>query len=204
MPGKRWSAIIFAIVAVLACDRTARRDPALRDALLRRVSRDQSSMQELAAHIADNTYHQRLAATLRSNAVWLDSVVTDRGWPGVIMADSDGTAAAFLIAQHADSQPAIQCKFFAALRQAVARKDASPMNLAFLEDRIQHAAGLPQVYGTQAAYDSAGTAIQPPVTAPESLDVRRKAVGLPPMAIYLEKMRALNAQLRAMKHAPSK
>ncbi len=141
-------------------------------------------MQALAAHWEDSSYHRALQATLVANAVWLDSVVGTRGWPGIAAADSDGTAAAFLIAQHADSVVAAQRRFLAALRVAVAAQDAPPVNLAYLEDRPD--------------YDTQGNAVAPPVEAPESLDVRRARVGLPPLAAYLEQVNAANARLRAM------
>jgi hypothetical protein len=80
----------------------------------------------------------------------------------------------------------------------VAAKDAPPVNLAYLEDRVRRADGRPQLYATQPDYDTQGNAVAPPVEAPESLDVRRARVGLPPLAAYLEQVNAANARLRAM------
>ena len=179
-------------------------DPALRAALIERAAKDQADMQALAAHWEDSSYHRTLQATLVANAQWLDSVVSARGWPGIAVADSDGTQAAFLIAQHADSVSAAQRRFLTALRAAVAGHDAPPANLAYLEDRVRRADGRPQLYATQPDFDKQGNAVTPPVEAPESLDVRRARVGLKPMAEYLAQMNATNAQLRAMSPPPKK
>ena len=190
--------ICFALLVSLgACQAPERPDPALRTALIQRAEADQRRMQELAAHWGDTSYHGALAITLLDNARWLDSLVATGGWPGFTRVDSDGAAAAYLIAQHADTLPAAQQRFLEALRQAVRDRDARPVDLAYLEDRVRKAQGRPQRFGTQPAYDSAGVAVQPEVESPDSLDILRAAVGLPPMAEYLEQMRAMNARLRA-------
>ncbi len=185
------------VVTLVACQAPNRPDPALRAALIQRAEADQGRMQELAAHWGDSGYHAVLATTLLDNARWLDSLVAAGGWPGFARVDSDGAAAAYLIAQHADTLPAAQQRFLEALRQAVQAEDARPVDLAYLEDRVRKAQGRPQRFGTQPAYDSAGVAVQPEVESPDSLDILRAAVGLPPMAEYLEQMRAMNARLRA-------
>jgi hypothetical protein len=94
-------------------------------------------MQALAAHWGDSAYHHQLSSTLLGNARWLDSLVAARGWPGIVMVDSDGAAAAFLIAQHADTLPQAQERFLAALTRAVHGRDARPRELAGWEDRVR-------------------------------------------------------------------
>jgi hypothetical protein len=49
---------------------------------------------------------------------WLADVVSARGWPGRTMAGEDGAAAAWLLAQHADHDPARQQTVLEALRGA--------------------------------------------------------------------------------------
>jgi len=188
---------LAALLMLGACHQPPKPDPALREALLHRAQEDQSQMQALAAHWDDSAYQHHLSSTLLANARWLDSLVAARGWPGIATVDSDGAAAAFLIAQHADTLPQAQERFLAALNHAVQDRDARPRELAYLEDRVRKAQGRPQLYGTQPAYDSAGLAIQPEVESPDSLDLRRAAVGLSPMAVYLEQTRETNARLRA-------
>ena len=202
-PSRRRPCLIL-FVLLSACHSTDRADPELRAALIARAAKDQREMLDQAAHATDSAYSRRVAATLRSNAEWLDSIVTASSWPGFARVDSSGAHDAFLIAQHSDSSPVPQRHFLEALRAAVTAHDALPQDLAYLEDRVRKAAARPQLYGTQPAYDSSGNAIQPLVETPESLDTRRARVGLMPMAKYLEQMRATNEALRAMQSAPLK
>jgi hypothetical protein len=55
------------------------------------------------------------------NTRWLADVVSARGWPGRALAGEDGAAAAWLLAQHADRDPARQQRFLDALRRAAGR-----------------------------------------------------------------------------------
>lgn len=195
---------LILFVLLTACRSTDSADPELRAALVARATKDQREMLDQAAHATDSVYRRQVTATLRSNAEWLDSIVAAKSWPGFARVDSIGAHDAFLIAQHSDSSPVRQRRFLTALRAAVAAHDALPQDLAYLEDRVRKADARPQLYGTQPAYDSIGTAIQPIVEAPDSLDTRRARVGLMPMAKYLEQMRATNAALRAMQSAAMK
>ncbi|MCC6242497.1 MAG: hypothetical protein IT353_06625 [Gemmatimonadaceae bacterium] len=190
-----------AVACGTAADTTPKPSPddALRAEILARAARDQSQMRALATSPNDSLAQRAMRSTLRDNVRWLDSIVVARGhWPGLTEVDSSGANAAFLLAQHGDSVPEAQARLLDALRQAVTAKEASGSQLAFLEDRVRKAQGKPQLYGTQVAYDTAANPVQPLVEAPDSLDIRRASVGLPPMADYLKHMRDVNAQLRAM------
>jgi hypothetical protein len=123
-----------------------------------------------------------------ANTRWLDELADSRGWPGRALAGEDGAHAAWLLAQHADRRPELQRKFLDMLRAAVAAGDAEPRNLAYLEDRVRVSDGRPQLYGTQ--FTRTGTDFGPaPIEAPEHLDARRAAIGLPPFAEYESEMR---------------
>jgi hypothetical protein len=78
------------------------------------------------------------------------------------------------------------------MRAAVESSEASPANLAYLEDRVRVNARRPQLYGTQ--FEGAGEEFGPaPIEEPHSLDQRRAAVGLQPFAEYQAHMRDLNS-----------
>ena len=124
------------------------------------------------------------------NTRWLGEVLSARGWPGRTLAGEDGAAAAWLLAQHADRDPARQRAFLNALRGAVAEGEASPAHLACLEDRVRVNAGQPQLYGTQFTVID-GQFGPRPVQDPKRLDERRAEVGLEPFADYEARMRAL-------------
>jgi hypothetical protein len=75
------------------------------------------------------------------------------------------------------------------LRGAVADGEASPGNLAYLEDRVRVHDGRPQLYGTQ--FTVADGELQPsPIEDPQRLDARRAAAGLDTFAAYEALMRA--------------
>jgi Family of unknown function (DUF6624) len=64
------------------------------------------------------------------------------------MVGGDGAHAAWLLARHADQDPAFQRRCLELLTQAVASGEAAKIELAYLTDRVL-AEGKPQEYGTQ-------------------------------------------------------
>jgi hypothetical protein len=123
------------------------------------------------------------------NTRWLGELVDARGWPGRALAGEDGAAAAWLLAQHADRDPARQRAFLDALRGAVDRGEASVAHLAYLEDRVRVNAGQPQLYGTQFTITDGQLGPHPIEDAPR-LDERRAEAGLGPFAEYEARMRS--------------
>jgi hypothetical protein len=125
------------------------------------------------------------------NTRWLADVVSARGWPGRTTAGEDGAAAAWLLAQHADRDPARQQRYLDALRGAAGQGEASPSHLAYLEDRVRVNAGRPQLYGTQ--FTETGGEVRPsPIEDPHRLDERRAEAGLEPFADYEARVRTLS------------
>ena len=174
-------------------------DEELRQELLARAEEDQR-VRRLAAP-PKGQYEFRLPDDVAEewrrvdteNTRWLADLVATRGWPGQTMAGEDGAEAAWLLAQHADGDPELQRAFLEALRGAVASGDASPGNLAYLEDRVRVHDGRPQLYGTQ--FTVADGELQPsPIEDPQRLDERRAAAGLDTFAAYEALMRAGRAE----------
>jgi len=174
-------------------------DEELRQELLTRAEEDQR-VRRLAAP-PKGQYEFRLPDDLAEewrrvdteNTRWLADLVATRGWPGRTVAGEDGAEAAWLLAQHADGDPELQRAFLEALRGAVADGDASPGNLAYLEDRVRVHDGRPQLYGTQ--FTVTDGELQPsPIEDPQRLDERRAEAGLDPFAAYEALMRAGRAE----------
>jgi hypothetical protein len=136
-------------------------------------------------------YHPRMRAVHEVNADRLAGILSERGWPGEPQVGQEGAKAAWLIVQHAISRPALQREALEALRMAAARGEAPAMQPALLEDRIRTLEGRRQRYGTQFDWDESGELSPFPVEDPESVDDRRRAVGLGPLD------EAIRAQRRA-------
>ncbi|GAB3262102.1 DUF6624 domain-containing protein [Kineosporia babensis] len=104
----------------------------------------------------------------------LRELLQTHGWPS----DEQAARAAWLIAQHADTQLDVQRLALHLLRQAVAEGAANARDLAFLEDRVAMNEGRYQVYGTQIADVVDGQPVPWPCTDPTGLDERRAEVGI--------------------------
>jgi hypothetical protein len=151
----------------------------LRAELLRRVAVDQE-----ARHALDT---EAMAAADRENLAWLRQVIGDVGWPGKSLVGEDGADAAWLLAQHADGDPAFQRRCLDLLTAAVVRGEATLVQQAYLTDRVLLHEGRPQEYGTQAiARDGRFQARK--LRDPEHVDQRRAGVGLGSLAGYLARM----------------
>lgn len=165
-------------------------DPELRDELLARMDRDQRLRlslpvgEPLSADLLDEW--ERVDT---GNTAFLKRVIAERGWPGRDLVGEKAAQAAWLLAQHADRDREFQRRCLDALRDAVARGQATPQQLAYLVDRVRVGQDLPQVYGTQYRDTPDGGFGPHPVEDPEHLDERRAAAGLEPHAEYDRLMR---------------
>jgi len=127
----------------------------------------------------------------RANSTWLSALVSERGWPGQTLVGVDGAQAAFLLAQHTPDHE-LQRWFLQHLRIAVQDGEAQAAELALLEDRVLMFQGRPQRYGSQFTLVEGELHLYE-VEDPDSLDERRAAVGLEPLAEYQRSLEALYA-----------
>jgi hypothetical protein len=121
----------------------------------------------------------------------LKEIIEEHGWPGYDLVGEEGEEAAWVIAQHADLDPEFQQQALELLREAVADGQASPGNLAYLEDRVAVAQGRPQLYGTQMSCRKKRPVPATPIEDPAGLDERREEAGLPPHEQYVAEMTEL-------------
>lgn len=103
-------------------------DEELRAELLRRVAADQEARHGLDA--------EAMVAADGENLPWLRQVITDVGWPGRSLVGEDGAHAVWLLAQHADRDPAFQHRYLDLLIAAVERGEATIVQQAYLTDRV--------------------------------------------------------------------
>jgi hypothetical protein len=155
-------------------------DQALHDELLAMLDRDQAGRAGGADPEGDQARTRRLA-----------EILDQHGWPTYDLVGEDGEDAAWTIAQHSDQDPAVQRRALELLRAAVEDDQASPGNLAYLDDRVAAGAGEPQTYGTQITCTPEGAEPAPPLADEAAVDDLRAEAGLGPLADYLAEMAAI-------------
>jgi len=126
-------------------------------------------------------YNPEMRSVHGHNGARLVEILDEVGsWPGHRLVGEEGSAAAFLIAQHDIANPVLLRRCRQLYEVAVENRDADPAKLANLEDRIRYFEGRLQWYGTHWGWDEEGEfGPWPPVEAPEGVDERRRALGLP-------------------------
>ena len=117
------------------------------------------------------------------NLIKVCRILDTRGWLGPDVVGQQGSQALFLVIQHADTKT--QQKYLPMMREAVKNGKAQASALALLEDRVALREGRRQIYGSQVAMDK-GTYYLSPLEDPDNVDKRRAAVGLGPLAEYVQ------------------
>lgn len=177
--------LITALLLATACGDAAPADPRLRAELLEMLRLDQ----EVRTPDADQADWDRIE---RANTERMRQILDEHGWPGYELVGEDGEDAAWALVQHADRALDLQRRALALLREAVAKGDASPGNLAYLEDRVRVAEGKPQRYGTQWEPTQDGQwRPRTPIEDEAGVEERRAEAGLQPLAEYLEELKSL-------------
>lgn len=163
----------------------------LRQELVKRAVQARMAMNAVLAqgetHIG---YRPDMEQLHNENADFLMSVFDAIGWPGRSQVGDDGAAAAMMILQHASARPDVQRRGLGLMMNAVAKNDASPLDVAFLTDRIRVLEGKPQIFGTQLDWGADGLLHPAPIAEPEEVDKRRAGVGLGPLAEAVAATRA--------------
>jgi hypothetical protein len=138
-------------------------------------------------------YHPEMRTIHCCHNARMRTILETHGWPGRSLVGEDGCRAAGFIVQHAILDPDLQRIGLALLSAAVEKREAEPFMLAFLTDRVLMQEGKPQIYGTQYIGATTGGVEPWPIADAATVDERRHAVGLPPLA---ENTARLNAQHR--------
>jgi hypothetical protein len=159
-------------------------DKALHDELIGMFTRDQQ--QRTGGKATDESDQDRTDR--------LKQIIAKYGWPTFGLVGKDGEDAAWTIAQHSDLDKPFQAKALKLLRRAVADKQASPGNLAYLEDRVAAGNGKPQLYGTQMGCAEDGPRLATPIKDKGQVEQRRRKAGLEPLADYVAEMKKVCAE----------
>lgn len=158
-------------------------DQALRTAFSWEMAADAPKLPDgmkryLLAQLASRTIAQDF-----ENTAMLKGAVAKDGWPkrSASVAVSE---AAWLLAQHADQDPAFQLRALRMMEPLVAGNEVSPRNYAYLYDRIMLKLTGKQRYATQFAACNAGARELRPLEPGHDLAADRKAMGLDTIEDY--------------------
>lgn len=92
-------------------------------------------------------YHPDMEWVHQKNAKRLDEIIAAIGYPTPSKVGKEASEAAWLIVQHAISEPAFMKRCYGLIFMAA--DEVNLQNLAYLHDRICYFEGRPQKYGTQ-------------------------------------------------------
>ena len=146
------------------------------------MERDAALREELLALAAGGE------STTRNDRLW--EVLDDyECWPGWKLVGTDGSEAAWLVAQWAIEDVGLQRRCLEMLEVAVACNDADPVHFAYLADRVCMNDGRDQLYGSQFVLGEHGELEPWPVDDLAAVDARRARLGLPPFAAHAAAMR---------------
>jgi hypothetical protein len=164
-------------------------DPALRKQILTMAAKDQrlrSALMRLLKHPESKRLEEagnKVDAVDARNLATLKPIIAKNGFPTAAMVGRDGVRAAWMLVQHADSDPAFQQTVLGLLPPLVKSGDVSAADDALLTDRVLLAQKLPQRYGSQ--FETRDGVSRPRVVEdPPRLDERRKSMHLSPIADY--------------------
>lgn len=183
--------IRFLVIVLTLCQFTISGDESgqqslddLRSELLQMVEKEQNLRLQWI-QVADSISEERLRYEVEQidnlHLIKLKEVVKNFGWPGYSFIGPEGSHAFWLLVQHTPDYD-FQSQCLELLEQAVMNQEASPIDLAYLKDRVYIHFGKKQIYGTQ--LDDNFTFY--PIEDEEFVNERRAAIGLPSIEEYLE------------------
>ena len=186
----------IALFALLACPSAQAACEGYAQELAARIGADQALRKRLDFDNTESPAQKKLQENIvivdRANTARLKALIAQCGWPDKDKVGDKAVHHAWLLTQHADLDVAFQKHALDLIEKEAARR-GEPLgsNFAYLYDRVATSEQRPQRYGTQ---------FMVPVGDPcnfeffamddrEKVEARRAAIGLPPLADYLEQMR---------------
>ncbi len=132
----------------------------------------------------------------KSNTARMKQIVSRYGWPGKSLLGEGAANDAWLMIQHADADKPFQRKCYPLVLRALDEGDINRSDAALFIDRVLVGEGEPQLYGSQWNFEIGGTLKPSPIMDPDTVDQRRKAMNLMPLAEYKKMLeQAYKAQL---------
>ena len=137
----------------------------------------------VASKFADRRVERELAKLGAAALAWLRGVVEEHGWPGHALVGARAAGAAVRLVQHVERDFAFRQRCLRLVRRAAAQGDLPWHHVAYLTDALRVAAHRKQVYGTK-FHERGGVLVPLPIERAASVDRRRAALGLAPLAVY--------------------
>ena len=125
-----------------------------------------------------NGYNAEMEQIHNDNSVKLDEIINTIGYPTIDKVGKEANEAAWLIIQHAISQPRFMKKCAELLSDEVSHKNADPKQLAYLTDRIAVFEDKLQLFGTNFDWDENGELNPNMYDDLIKVNQRRKSIGL--------------------------
>jgi len=127
----------------------------------------------------------------------LERIVKQYGYPGFRQVGEKSSNNFWLLVQHADAHPTFQRQILKLMLPEVKKKNASPVNYAYLTDRIATNSGQLEEYGTQVKYEGPGLgkAVPNSLRDPQNVNKRRAAIGMEPLENYLDTMTKTHVEM---------
>jgi hypothetical protein len=171
-------------------------DLALRQELQRRVDADQEARKALLAAPQDAARVAKVSALDNDNLQWLRALVVRQDLPTMQQVGFSGVHWAWLLAEHANSDPRFQGTLLLAFEKRFTAGELPADDLARLTDRVLLNQGRPQQYGTQ--FDWYTAEFKLPSGDPLSkIEVNRNRLGLMPLSDYACMMLLRSRRLQA-------
>lgn len=120
-----------------------------------------------------------------NNLIRVKEIIKQYNWPKISQIGKDGQNNLWLIAQHADHDVLFQRDVLERMEKLYGTSEINTENYAFLLDRVRCNLNYKQIYGTQVIWKNKGTAEGfRPIENEDTVDDRRKKIGLNPLEIY--------------------
>jgi len=158
-------------------------DLSLAEELALRVDVDQRARKaDRGGEEAEAAWAEEVRAVDEANRAFVRSLV-EGDWPTLSVHGEEASMHAWLLVQHADTDPELQQAALARLEALLADGEVAPKRVAYLHDRVMVNTEQPQRYGTQGRCDGALWSPRD-LEDPDAVDALRAEVGLGPLGDY--------------------
>lgn len=161
---------------------------------------DQWPMQQMV-HQKPDSVGRRLDDVEKANFArhqpMLEAIIRKYGYPGFAQVGKTSSNNFWLLVQHADAHPDFQRLVLRLMLTEVEKKNANPVNYAYLTDRVAENSGQLQEYGTQVKFEGPGIGKAAPrsLRDPANVNKRRAAIGMETLEAYLKTSDELHEQM---------